>query len=342
MKAVVIHEFGGVDKLRVEEVPEPQIGPGEALVRVRACGLNRADLRLRAGRHWAPIPLPHILGSEVAGEIAALGSPQAGLSVGQPVAICPWITCGRCEYCLAGEDNLCPQSDILGWMCDGGYAEFVRAPIANLFPLPPGLSYNATGAVTLATTTAWHMLVTRARVKPGEDVLVLAAGSGVGSAAIQIAKLCGARVIATASTAQKLRQAQELGADEVINYQEQDFLAEVRRLTNKRGVDIVVEHVGAETWEKSVASLARNGRLVICGGTTGLEVRVNLLPLFAKQLNLLGSVRGTRAEIQQVLKLTAEGKLKPVIHATYPLEGAAEAHRTLEERRQFGKLVLNP
>ncbi|MBI2849082.1 MAG: zinc-binding dehydrogenase [Chloroflexi bacterium] len=342
MRAAVFYEHGGIEKLKLEEMAKPHPAPGEALVRVRACGVNRLDLLVRSGQLGARITTPHILGSEVAGEIAELGEPVTDLSVGQRVVIAPYLYCGRCEYCLSGEESVCLRGDILGMMGNGGYAEFVRAPASNLVSIPANVSFNDAAAVTLSTLTAWHMVVTRARTTPGETVLVLAAGSGIGSSAIQIARLAGARVIATASTEDKLAKAKELGADEVIDYGRMDFLEEVKRLTNKRGVDLVVEHVGANTWEKSVGCLARNGRLVTCGATTGREAPLNIWQLFAKQITLIGSYGGTRGELQQVLNLVAQGKLRAVIHSTYPLEAIAEAHRTMEDRRQFGKLIINP
>ncbi|MGH2457884.1 MAG: zinc-binding dehydrogenase [Chloroflexota bacterium] len=343
MKAAVFHEFGGVDKLRVEGRPDPVPGPTDALVRVRACGVNRLDLMVRSGATRVKLALPHIGGCEIAGEVVALGdAASTDVRPGQAVAVAPYLFCGRCEYCLAGEETTCLRGDIVGLSQDGGFAELARVPAANLVALPDGVSYDAGAAVSLATLTAWHMLVTRARLRAGEDVLVLAAGSGIGSAAIQIARLLGARVIATASTAEKRARARELGAQETIDYQNDDLLAEVRRLTNKRGVDVVVEHVGAATWEKSVAALARNGRLVTCGTTSGAEGKLDLWSLFAKQLNLIGCYGGSRAELKTILRLVADGRLTPTIHASYDLEGVATAQSVMVDRQQFGKLVIRP
>jgi NADPH:quinone reductase-like Zn-dependent oxidoreductase len=287
--------------------------------------------------------MPHIGGCEVAGELVQLG-PAANTDArpGQRVAVAPYLFCGRCEYCLGGDETVCIRGDIVGLNQDGGFAELVRVPAANLVPIPEGVSDEAAAAVSLATLTAWHMLVTRAQLRPGEDVLVLAAGSGVGSAAIQIARLIGARVIATASTPEKRERALALGAHEVVDYVNDDLVAEVRRITGKRGVDVVVEHVGAATWEQSVAALARNGRLVTCGTTSGAEGKLNLWQLFAKQLKLIGSYGGTRAELRQVLRLVADCLIKPVIHQTFGLEGVAEAQTLLADRRQFGKLIITP
>lgn len=342
MRAVLYREQGGLDRLQVADVPAPEIGPGEALVRVRSCGVNRLDLLVRSGRTPVKPPLPHIPGSEVAGEVAALGALATGSAVGQPVVIAPYLSCGQCEFCLSGEEVLCLRGDILGLISNGGYAEYVKAPASHLVPIPAGVAFDEAAAVTLSTLAAWHMLVARAKLQPGEDVLVLAAGSGVGSAAVQIAKAMGARVIATASTAEKLARAKELGADITINYREQDFAQVVRQVTGKRGVDVVVEHVGAETWERSVGCLARKGRLVTCGATTGSQGNLDIWTLFAKETQIIGSYGGTRGELRQVLKLVASGTIKPVIYRRYPLAEAREAQRAMEEREQFGKLVLNP
>jgi len=339
MKAVVFHEQGGIDVLHVEEMPQPTPGPNEVVVKVRACGANRLDIYSRTGRTKV-VPMPHISGSEVAGEIAALGDAVTGLSVGQAVAVAPYLFCGQCEFCRSGEEVLCLKGDILGLACQGGYAQYVSVPASSIVPLPQSVDFISAAAVGLATITAWHMLVRRAPISPGQDVLVHAAGSGIGSAAIQIAKLSGARVITTASSAEKLEQARKLGADEIINYREQDFLQEVRRITNKRGVDVVVEHIGEQTWEKSAACLARKGRLVTCGATTGNEGKVNIWTLFAKEISLIGSYGGTRQDLADVLKLVATHQLKPVVYGTYSLDQVGEVEQLMESREQFGKLVV--
>lgn len=342
MKAIVFHEHGGPETLRFEDVPRPEVGAGEALIKVLACGVNNLDLRVREGRVPGKVPMPHISGSEPAGEIAELSAGVKGFSVGQQVAIAPYLFCGQCEFCQAGAENECIRGDILGLMSQGAYAEYVKVPASSLVPLPEGVSAVSAAAVGLVAITAWHMLMERARVQPGEDVLVHAAGSGVGSAAIQIAKLAGARVIATAGSQDKLLRAKELGADDVINYNEQDFAQEARRLTGKRGVHVVVEHIGQSTWEKSVASLARRGRLVICGTTSGPEGKIDLWTFFAKELTFYGSYGGTRRNLAQILKLVADGRFKPVIHRTLPLESVAEAQQIMAAREQFGKLIITP
>ena len=237
---------------------------------------------------------------------------------------------------------ICLKSDIVGLGSQGGYAEYIRVPAASIVPLPKEVDYVPAAAVGLAAITAWHMLTKQAPLTPGQDVLVHAAGSGVGSAAIQIAKLSGARVITTVGSAEKIEHARKLGADEVINYREQDFFQEVRRITNKRGVDVVVEHIGTSTWEKSVASLTRRGRLVTCGATTGNEGQTNLWNLFAKELSLIGSYGGTRQDLADVLKLVASGSFQPVIDSTYTLAQIGKAHQRMENREQFGKLIVTP
>jgi len=341
MKAVLFREHGNVDVLRIEEVSQPTPGLTGVVVKVQACGANRLDIYSRAGRTKVA-PMPHISGSEVAGEIVAIGEAVTGLAVGQAVSVAPYLFCGQCEFCRAGEEVLCLKGDIVGLANQGGYAEFVRVPASSIVALPNGVDFVSAAAVGLATITAWHMLIIRAPIQPGQDVLVHAAGSGVGSAAIQIAKLSGARVIATAGSTEKLALARKLGADEVINYNEQDFSQEVKRITNKRGVDVVVEHIGEHTWEKSVACLTRKGRLVTCGATTGNEGKVNIWSLFAKEISLIGSYGGTRKDLADVLKLVATGQLKPVVYGTYTLDQLAKVQQLMDSRAQFGKMVITP
>jgi NADPH:quinone reductase-like Zn-dependent oxidoreductase len=340
MKAIVFHQHGGPEVLKYEDVPEPQVRSNEVLVRVRACALNHLDLWVRRGLPNVPIPLPHIPGSDIAGEVGKIGADVTTVRVGQKVVLAPLVSCGKCAMCLAGIDNRCGQATNLGYMIDGGCAEFVRAPEVNCLPYPENLSFEEAAAVPLVFQTAWHMLVTRTQLQPGEDVLILGAGSGVGSAAIQIAKFFGGRVIATAGSDEKLKKARELGADNVINHKTQKIRDEVRRITNKRGVDVVFEHVGTATWEDSVASLALSGRLVTCGATTGYDAKVDLRFLFTRQLSLLGSYMGTKSELHTVMKLVAAGRLRPIVDRVFPLAQAAAAHAYLESGSQFGKVVL--
>lgn len=327
----------------MEDRPRPVPRADEVLVEVRACALNHLDVWVRNGIPGMKLTMPHILGNDISGVIAEVGEVVRNVQPGDRVLLSPGVSCGTCQQCLAGDDNLCPSYDILGHGPDGGYAEFVVAPSRNAHPIPLGLSFEQAAAIPLTFVTAWHMLVSRARVKPGEDVLVLAAGSGVGTAAIQIAKLWGARVIATASTDEKLDRAKELGADDTINYTaEPAFHKVVKRLTKGKGVEVVVEHVGQATWASSVASLARNGRLVTCGATTGYEAGVDLRHLFYKQLSLNGSFMGRHSELVELLPFFEDGRLRPVVDRVLPLDRAADAHRLMMDRAQFGKLVLTP
>lgn len=340
MKAVRFHEQGGPEVLRYEDAPDPVAGPGEVVLRVGAVGVNQLDLIVREGKTPLTIPLPHCSGSEVAGRVARVGPGVQGWQEGQRAVVAPYFFCGACEYCRAGEDNFCLRGDILGLISDGGYAEEVKVPASSLLPIPDSLDDTQAAAVALAFPTAWRMLVKKAAVRPGEDVLVMAAGGGVGSAAVQIAALAGARVIAAAGSDEKLERARELGAWATINYEAQDVRNEVRRLTDRRGVDVVVENPGQATWERSLAALARNGRLVTCGAHTGVEGKLNLWNLFARQNTIIGSYGASRDDLAQVLKLVAQGKLRPVIHRTFPLEGVAEAQRLLASRGQTGKLII--
>src|SRR5918995_76607 len=297
MRAIVINRHGGPDVLEPAEMPDPVPGPGEAVMRVRACALNHLDVWTRMGQAGRTVDFPHVLGSDIAGEVLALASPADPIAPGQRVMLSPGLSCGRCRPCLAGEDNSCRQYRLLGYQVHGGYAERVRCPAVNLIPIPDHVSFEEAAAFPLVFVTAWRMLVTRARVRPGEDVLVWAAGSGVGMAAIQVARHFGARVIATAGSETKLEQARRIGAHAVIHHHTADVVAEVRRLTGKKGVEVVVEHVGEATWERSILALAHRGRLVTCGATTGAAGATELKHLFAKQLTLMGSYMGRKADL---------------------------------------------
>jgi len=342
MEAVVFNEHGGPEVLQYTEVEAPTIKANEVLVEVRACALNHLDVWARGGLPGIKISLPHILGNDIAGVVREAGELVTWVNVGDEVMLQPGVSCGHCINCLRGQDNLCPEYDILGYRRDGGYAELVAAPGVNVIPKPQRLSWEEAAAVPLVTVTAWHMMVTRARVEPGEDVLVHAAGSGVGSIGIQVAKLRGARVIATASSDEKLEKARMLGADEVVNYTREDWPKEVRRLTNKRGVDVVFEHTGAETWPGSIQPLAASGRVVTCGATSGYDARTDLRQVFYRHLSLLGSFMGSKAELLDAMKFVERGTIRAVVDRTLPLAEARRAHELMEDRAQFGKLVLIP
>jgi NADPH:quinone reductase-like Zn-dependent oxidoreductase len=341
MKAITFHEQGGIDKLRYEDVPAPIIEPSEILVKVKACAVNHLDIRARRDRPEVQ-PFPHILGSDISGDVAEIGAEVGNVAVGDRVVLSPCIPCERCVDCRNGDENLCDFQLLLGFQTNGGYAEYVKAPAKNAIQLAADLSYTDAAAMPIAYLTAWHMLVTRAKIGPGEDVLILSAGSGVGSAGLQIAKLSGARVFATASTDEKLERARQMGADFTINYTQTDFSETIGELTNGRGVDVVFEHVGAATWEKSIASLAKNGRLVTCGVTTGNIGEINIRKMYQKQLTLMGSALGTASELRSIIRLAGRGKLSPIIDRVLPLYDAAEAHRIIEAREHFGKICLCP
>jgi 2-desacetyl-2-hydroxyethyl bacteriochlorophyllide A dehydrogenase len=340
MKAIVFQKHGGPEVLEYTDAAIPTIGSGEVLVKVKACALNHLDLWVRQGLPGVPIPLPHIPGSDVAGEVAQIGADVATVKVGQKVVLAPGVTCGKCAACLAGMDNRCRHFTNLGYLIDGGDAEYVRVPEVNCLPYPENLTWEEAASIPLVFQTAYHMLLTRAQLQPAEEVLILGAGSGVGGAAIQLAAMFGARIIATAGSDAKLQKARQLGAHHVINHKTQKIRDEVRRITEKRGVDVVFEHVGTATWNDSVASLAIGGRLVTCGATTGYDAQVDLRFLFTRQLSLLGSYMGAKSELVAVMKLVAAGRLKPVLDRTFPLPECADAHRYLEAGEQFGKVVL--
>jgi NADPH:quinone reductase-like Zn-dependent oxidoreductase len=338
VRAVPISRHGGPEVLQLEQIADPVPGPDQALVRVRACALNHLDLWQRRGLERVTLHLPHVPGSDIAGEVVAGGS--SGFGPGARVLVHPGLSCGTCPACLEGHDNLCPQFGVIGYQSEGGYAELASVPAGSLVALPAGVDFVQGAAFPLTFLTAWHMLVARAGVKAGDLVLVIAAGSGVGQAAIQVARLHGARVIATAGSPDKLEFARNLGAEAAVNHHTEDLAAEVRRLTNKRGVDIVIEHVGEALWDKAVRCLAPGGRLVTCGATSGHQGRVDIRTLFVRQLSLLGSYMGTRAEMDAAVAALAEGRLRAVVDKIFPLSAAADAHRRLEARDHFGKIVL--
>jgi NADPH:quinone reductase-like Zn-dependent oxidoreductase len=346
MRAALFRRHGGPEVMEVAEVPSPSLGTGEIAVRVTAAAINHVDLWLRRGLPALPVPLPHVLGGDVCGVVAALGpgvAARPGVGVGDRVLVNPGLSCGRCVACLDGRDNLCPEFRMVGEQTWGGQAEELVVPAQNLVPAPRDhipLDDAQLASIPTVFMTAWQMLVDRAQLRQGETVLVLAGGSGVGSAAVQIAKLYGARVIATASTEAKLAAARALGADETINHATADIVAEVKRLTGRRGADIVFEHVGAATFPKSVVACAKGGRIVTCGATAGYETPLNLRHIFWRQLSIFGSTMASKSRLFSLLELFAAGRLRPVVAQVFPLKDVAVAHQLLESRASFGKLVL--
>src|ERR1700739_1758173 len=340
MKAARIHQFGGPEVLVHEDIPDPQPRKDQVLVQVKACSLNHLDLWVRKG--LPGVKLPHILGSDVSGEIVEIGEYVTGFKSGQRVIVAPIHFCGNCVKCLAGLQNHCREFTVLGNGVDGGNCELIAFPGANLIPIPDSLDFNQAASVPLVFVTAWHMLVGLAGVRPGQTVLVLGGSSGVGIAAIQIAKLFHCRIITTAGNEAKLEKARALGADYGIDHYQQKISEEVRKLTNKEGVDIVVEHVGVATWEESMKSLKPGGTIVTCGATTGPNVSFDLRFLYSRQFSVLGSYMGTMAELYEVLKHVFSGKVKPVVDRTFPLKDIRAAHEYMEKSQMFGKIVLNP
>ena len=342
MRAVLFHRHGGLEELKLEEVPTPAPGPGEIQVKVASCALNHLDLWVRRGLPGAKLPLPHVGGADVAGTVTAVGAGVVSVKAGDPVVLNPGVSCGQCRECLAGRDNYCRSYGLLGETRWGGLAEYVVAPAANAVPAPAAVSRALLAALPTTYLTAWQMLFDRGALRPGETVLVLAAGSGVGVAAIQLAKRGGATVIGAASTDAKLARAAEEGADHLVNYATQDLVAEVRRLTGKRGVDFVFEHTGAATWPQSIQCAARGGRIATCGATSGYDARTDLRYVFSKQLTIIGSTMGAKGRLFDLVALLEAGKIRPVIDRTLPLAEAATGQRLLEERQVFGKIVLQP
>ncbi len=340
MKSVFINQHGDESVLQYGDLPEPVAGPGKILVEIKACALNHLDLWVRGGLPALKLTMPHILGSDMSGVIAEIGAGISHLTVGQKVIISPGVSCGYCEHCLSGSDNNCREYGVLGEHRHGGYAQFIAVPAQNLVPKPPNLNFSEAASFPLTFLTAWHMLVANCQIRPGDWVLILAAGSGVGVAAIQIAKLHNATVIAAAGSESKLEKARALGADFLINYEKQNFREEVRQLTNKRGADIIFEHVGEKTWDDSIKSLANGGRIVTCGATTGYRAVTDLRYLFSRNLQIFGNIIGSKSELLRIAEFFKTGKFRPVIDRVLPLTEAREAHRILANREQFGKVVL--
>jgi NADPH:quinone reductase-like Zn-dependent oxidoreductase len=340
MKSVYLNQHGDESVLQFGELPDPVAGPGQVLVEIKACALNHLDLWMRRGVPAIKVKMPHILGSDISGVVAQTGAGVTHAQVGQEVVLSPGVSCGHCHACLSGFDNNCREYGVLGEHVPGGYAQLIAVPSPNIIPKPANLNFFEAAAFPLTFLTAWHMLVTQCQVRPGEWVLVLAAGSGVGVAAIQIAKLHNATVIAAAGSDAKLEKAQTLGADFCINYEKQNFREEVRRITGKRGVDIVFEHVGEKTWDDSIKSLANGGRLVTCGATTGYRAVTDLRYVYFKNLKIFGNLVGSKSELLRLAEFFKTGQLRPVIDRVLPLAEAREGHRLLAQREQFGKVVL--
>ncbi len=340
MKAIRFHQHGGPEVLRYEDVPDPVVRKHEVLVRVKAVALNHLDLFVRQG--VPGVPLPQIPGSDISGDVVEVGEYVTDIEPGTRVLLAPMSFCGVCEKCVSGQQNFCPQFSVLGYRVPGGDCELISVPRVNVMPIPSDLTYDEAASVPLVFLTAWHMLVGRAKIQPGQTVLVLGAGSGVGSAAIQICKYWNCRVITTAGSESKLDQARELGADYTIDHYKQKISEEVKKITTKQGVDVVFEHVGQATWMESLRSLKPGGTLVTCGATTGGEGTLDIRVLFTRQINILGSFMGNMGEFHEVMKHVFSGSLQPVVDRSFPLRDAAAAHEYLAKSTMFGKVILNP
>ena len=342
VKAVLFHEFGGLDVLQVEEVEDPQPGAGEVVIDITASALNHLDVDIREGISRFPVEPPFILGVECVGRISAVGEGISGWKLGDRVMPYLMDTCGECRYCRTGRESLCLTPGFISFTTTGGYAEKIACSARHLIRVPEALSDEAAAATQIAFATAWHMLFTRARLQPGEALLINCVGSGIGSAALQLAKLSGAFVIGNAGSDDKLARAQEFGLDVGVNYKTDDVVSEVMRATDGRGVDVVFEHVGGELFQIGLDSLAKDGRLVICGGHAGEVVPFDIIPFFRAQKQVIGSFVYNRAEVEQVLALAARGLITPLVYKVFPLDRAREAMETMERREHFGKIVLKP
>jgi NADPH:quinone reductase-like Zn-dependent oxidoreductase len=342
LKAVRLHAYGGVDNLRYEEVDDPQLtSPHDAVVRLKAASVNHLDILIRRGLSSTPAPFPHILGSDGSGMISAVGAGVTNVKPGVAVCLYPASSCGRCEFCQAGAEHLCGQRRLLGEGENGTYAEYVRVPASNCYPIPQGLSFEEAAAFPLVYATTWRMLVSDAELKPGESVLILGAGGGIATAALQVAASIGAHIIVTSRSDDKLTMAKKLGAEHGINSRTADFAREVRNLTNKRGVDVAVDCVGGDGWVKSFAALTKGGRLVTCGATAGANSQADLRRLFWNHLKIFGSMVGSREEFRQVLNFMSITRTKPIVDQVFSLKDAARAQQRMEAGQQFGKIVLS-
>ncbi|MFW9907991.1 MAG: zinc-binding dehydrogenase [Candidatus Thorarchaeota archaeon] len=346
MRASLFHRHGGPEVLEYTEFPTPEPTPSQVLVEVKATALNHLDLFVRNGISGLNLEMPHILGSDISGIVKQVGkSVDHEIDVGEKVIIDPGLSCGKCEFCRMGEESLCPSYQIIGEHVRGGYAEYIAIDAQNIIPVPvySGLDYVESAAVPLTFLTAWRLLVSKGRIKPGDDLLIIGIGGGVAVAALQIAKTAGARVYVTSSSDTKLESARLLGADFVINHiTTPEYHKEVKKLTDGRGVDIVLDSVGSATWERSLKSLRKGGKLVTPGATSGPLATTNINLVFWNQLEILGSTMSSRSELRDVLKLVWSKRVRPIVDRVFPLSKAAEAHRVLERGEQFGKLILRP
>jgi NADPH:quinone reductase-like Zn-dependent oxidoreductase len=342
VKAVRFHEFGNSDVLKLEEIDDPKPGPGEVTIRIRASALNHLDVDVREGISRFPVDLPHTLGIEIAGDVEEVGGGVEGWRPGDRVNPFIMATCGTCRFCRTGRESLCLASGFISFSMGGGYAEKIAVKARQLVRIPDGVSYDDAAALQVAFATSWHMLFTRARLKAGETVMINSVSSGIGSAAVQLASLAGAVVIGNASSDEKLEKAKALGLDVGINHAREDVVERVMEITDGNGVDVVYEHVGGELFQKGLDSLAKDGRLVICGGHSGEVVPFDIIPFFRMQRSVIGSFVYTTDEVERCYALAAHGKIKPLVHATFPLAEAKEAMETMERREHFGKLVLTP
>lgn len=340
MKAVVFHKHGGPEELAYEDFPDPKADVDEVVVNVKACSINHLDIWIRQGIPAYEMSLPHISGCDVAGIVADVGRHVNDVKAGDRVIIAPGISCFKCDPCIEGNDNLCESYRIFGAGMHGGYAEYAKAPANSIIPITDTLSFAQAAAFPLTFLTAYHMLVSRARLKLGQDILIISAGSGIGTAAVRIAGMIGARIIATVGSDEKMEKIRMAGVEDVINYNRDDFAEKVNELTDGRGVDVVFENVGPETWEKSVSSLARNGKLVTCGATSGPDVNIALRQLFMNQLSIYGSLMGTRKELFEIMKFVITGQLRVTIDAVFALKDARAAQEHMLSRKNVGKIVL--
>ncbi|MGR3179164.1 MAG: zinc-binding dehydrogenase [Candidatus Anammoxibacter sp.] len=340
MKAVVFHEHGGTEKLVYEDFPDPQAGVDDVIVKVRSCSINHIDIWIRQGIPAYKMDLPHVSGCDVSGVVEDVGKNVADVNVGDKVIVAPGLSCFKCDECISGNDNLCDSFKIFGAGTHGGYAEFVKAPSNSIIQMPNSLTFVESAAFPLTFLTAYHMLVSRIDLRVGQNILIIAAGSGIGTAAVRIAKLLGARVIATVGSEEKVEKLEIMGVDDIINYNQEDFAKRVLDLTDGRGVDAVFENVGPETWEKSISCLAKNGKLVTCGATSGPNVDISLRTLFMKQLAIYGSVMGTRKELFEIIRFVLAGELRITIDSVFELKNARKAQEKMLARKNFGKIMI--